>query len=78
VGGSEGPAGRAGAEQSGPAGCPSEHLALKWGDINWAEDRMTVHAPKTEHHEGKESRLVPIFPEVRGPLLEVFEQAAEG
>jgi integrase len=58
--------------------CPSEHLALRWGDVDWEHNRITVHSPKTEHHEGKESRQLPIFPELRPYLLEVFEQAEEG
>ncbi len=58
--------------------CPSEHLGLRWGDINWAGSRFTVHSPKTEHHEGKSSRVVPLFPELRQYLDEVFEQAADG
>ena len=49
--------------------CPSEVLALKWDDVNWAENRMLVRSPKTEHHEGKESRLVPLFAELR-PYLD--------
>lgn len=49
--------------------CPSEHLALTWSDINWAEGRMLVRSAKTEHHEGKATRVVPIFPELR-PYLE--------
>jgi integrase len=44
---------------------PSEVMALRWSDIDWQRNRFTVHSPKTEHHEGKESRVVPIFPELR-------------
>ncbi len=58
--------------------CPSEHLGLRWGDIDWARGRMTIHSPKTEHHRGGESRVMPIFPEVREYLEEVFDQAAVG
>ncbi len=58
--------------------CPSEHLALRWGDIDWERGRMTVHSPKTERHEGKASRVVPIFPELRPQLEAVFDAAAEG
>jgi integrase len=32
---------------------PSEHFALRWGDVNWELGRLTVRSPKTEHHEGK-------------------------
>lgn len=58
--------------------CPSEHLALRWGDIDWAKNRMRVRSPKTEHHEGRESRLVPLFPELRPILEAAFDQATPG
>lgn len=50
--------------------CPSEHLSLTWGDVNWKLSRITVHSPKTAHHgDGHESRVMPLFPELR-PYLE--------
>jgi integrase len=58
--------------------CPSEHLALRWDEIYWDTARMLVHAPKTEHHIGKATRLVPIFPELRPYLDEAWERAEEG
>jgi integrase len=58
--------------------CPSEHLELRWGDINWELKRMTIHSPKTEHHEGKAERIIPVFPEVLTYLEEAFEEAAPG
>jgi integrase len=58
--------------------CPSEHLALKWTDVNWETDRFRVTSPKTAHHEGKGERLVPIFPELRPYLEEAFDLAPEG
>jgi len=39
---------------------------------------MTVRSKKTEHHEGKASRKVPIFPELRPFLEEAWEQAQSG
>ena len=39
---------------------------------------MTVRSPKTEHHAGRESRQVPIFPELLPHLEEAFELADEG
>ena len=39
---------------------------------------MTVRSKKTEHHEGKASREVPIFPELRSFLEEAWEQAQTG
>jgi len=56
--------------------CPSEHLALRLIDIDWERDRLTVHSPKTKKYEGKESRVVPIFPELK-PYLEAVWFAAE-
>jgi integrase len=58
--------------------CPSEHLALTWADIDWERNRMTVRSPKKEHHEGKESRVVPIFPELLPHLEAAYDEAEEG
>ena len=57
--------------------CPSEHLALKWGDIDFAKGRMTVRSPKTAHHKGKEQREIPLFPELREYLEDSRELAGE-
>ncbi len=57
---------------------PSESLLLRWSDINWEHNRMTVRSPKTEHHEGKGERAVPIFPELLPYLRDVFEAAEPG
>ncbi len=57
---------------------PSEALSLKWEHINWERGEILVPSPKTEHHEGRESRLVPLFPELRPLLQEAFEQAEPG
>src|SRR5690606_26520082 len=56
--------------------CPSEHLALTWADINWADGRMRVRSAKTEHHDGKGERWIPLFPELR-PYLEAVWDATE-
>ncbi|MBX9792234.1 MAG: tyrosine-type recombinase/integrase [Pirellulales bacterium] len=38
---------------------------------------MTVPSPKTEHHEGKATRQIPLFPELRQYLEEVLAVAKE-
>ena len=58
--------------------CPSEVLGLRWQDIDWHRQRFTVRSPKTEHHEGKASRVVPIFPELAPYLADAFELAKPG
>jgi integrase len=58
--------------------CPSEHLRLRWSDIDWARGRMTIHSPKTEHHKGKAKRTIPIFPELRCYLEAVWDEATPG
>jgi hypothetical protein len=55
---------------------PSESLSLTWQDIEWEKNRVTVHSPKTEHHEGKATRVIPLFPELR-PYLEEARYRAE-
>lgn len=55
--------------------CPSEHLELRWGDVNWAAGRMTVRSPKTEHHgDANASRVIPIFAELRPYLQAVWDE----
>ncbi len=57
---------------------PSETLLLRWGDVDWERGRMIVTSPKTAHHEGKGSRVVPLFPELRPHLEAAFDQAEPG
>ena len=57
---------------------PSEPMALRWGDVDWESNRLTVRSPKTEHHEGRASRVIPIFPELRPHLEAAFDAATEG
>jgi integrase len=58
--------------------CPSEHLSLRWDAIDWQRARMRVRSPKTEHHQGGESRMVPIFPELLPFLEDALELAEPG
>ena len=57
---------------------PSETLLLRWVDVDWERGRLLIRSPKTEHHEGKDSRFVPIFPELRPYLETAWDAAAEG
>jgi integrase len=45
--------------------CPSEVLTLKWSDVDFTIGKMTITAPKNQHHEGGGIRICPLFPEVR-------------
>lgn len=56
--------------------CPSEVLELKWEHIRWDENRIIVPSPKTEHHQGGETRSVPLFPELL-PFLEEGRRMAK-
>jgi integrase len=58
--------------------CPSEVLSLRWQDIDWKRERITVQSPKTAHHEGKAERVIPLFPELYEHLQTSFERAPEG
>jgi len=57
---------------------PSETLALTWADVDWERGRIRVPSPKTEHIEGKDCRIVPLFAELRKPLLDVFAEPSDG
>jgi len=58
---------------------PSEAFLLRWQDVLWSENRFVVHSPKTEHHVGKATRLVPIFAELK-PYFETlfFDPSTDG
>ncbi len=58
--------------------CPSEILNLTWADVDWEKGRFTVHASKTEHHDGAGVRIVPLFPELLPYLQERFDEAEPG
>ena len=58
--------------------CPSEHLSLTWDDIDWDAGKIRVPSPKTKHHEGGDCRYIPIFPELKPHLDEVYDQAEDG
>ena len=58
--------------------CPSEVLSLKWENVDFASGRMTVTSPNTEHLEGREYRVVPIFARLRQHLEDAHELAAPG
>lgn len=58
--------------------CPSEILALRWGDVNWERGRLTGRSVKTEGHEGHAAQVVPITPELRPILQDLFDRAEVG
>ncbi len=58
--------------------CPSEIVALRWGDVNWERGRLMVRSPKTAGHEGHAVRVVPIAPELRPILQDLFDHAEVG
>jgi hypothetical protein len=55
---------------------PSETLSLRWEDIDWEMNRMSIPEPKVEHHEGRGIRSCPIFPELRPTVTRASEPAA--
>src|SRR5690606_20279019 len=57
--------------------CPSEHLALRWIDVDWENKQLTIRSPKTEFYDGQDSRVIPMFPELRPYLDDVWKLAKE-
>ncbi len=57
---------------------PSETFALTWADVDWEHNRIRVPSPKTACHAGRESRMLPLFPELRPHLEAVFDEAEPG
>jgi integrase len=58
--------------------CPSEVLSLEWRHVDWECGRLTVPSPKTDRYDGKESRTIPLFADLRPFLEEAFELAEPG
>lgn len=57
---------------------PSESMTLQWSDVDWDHERITIRAPKLEHHPGGGIRVIPLFPELRPHLDAVWELAEPG
>lgn len=57
--------------------CPSETLALRWGDVLWDQQRILITCKKTRK-QGKTQRIIPMFPELKGLLLQAFNEAEPG
>ena len=46
--------------------------------VDWDQSRGTVRRPVPEYYVGSESRVVPLFPELRPHLKLCFDQARPG
>ncbi|MBI2478597.1 MAG: site-specific integrase [Planctomycetia bacterium] len=57
--------------------CPSELVGLRLTDADWEAGRIRVTSPKTKRH-GKGERIIPLFPELRPYLEDVWHDAPEG
>ncbi len=56
---------------------PSEPFSLRIADIDWARNQIRITCAKTETH-WKTERSIAIFPEIRGPLMDVVETLSKG
>jgi integrase len=56
---------------------PSELVKLRWQDILWGENKIIIHSPKTAH-QGKPTRIIPLFPELKPLLEQAYDAAPEG
>ena len=54
-----------------PVRVPSEIREFTWDDVDWDNNQILIHSPKTRRI-GKSARLVPIFPDVRKCLEELM------
>lgn len=58
--------------------CRVELIALLDRDVDFENNRFTVHASKTERHVDTGIRTVPMFPELRPLFQDAFDNAKEG
>lgn len=57
---------------------PSETLALRWSDIDWANNLITVRCPKLERLERHATRTIPLFAEIQPVLLRAHAESPTG
>jgi len=57
---------------------PSETLALRWSDIDWANNLITVRCPKLERLERHATRTIPLFAELQPILLRAHGESPTG
>ncbi len=55
----------------------SEPRELTWDCVAWERKRLRVPSPKTSRY-GQEFRVIPIFPELAGPLADALDRAVPG
>ena len=55
-----------------------EPLQLTWDCVNWEKKRLLVPSPKTSRYEGRESRILPLFPILERELSASWEEVPEG
>ena len=56
----------------------NEALRATWRDVDFERGRLLVHSSKTERYKGRESRVVPLFPELREELEALWDETPEG
>ncbi len=61
----------------GGARVPSEPLSITWAHVDYEKSRLTVPSPKTAHHPGGGSRVIPLFPELRQAFDEALSAAGD-
>ena len=55
-----------------------EAMNLRWSNIDWKRSRLTVIGTDDWQVKDKDSRTVPLGPELRASLLQAFERAEKG
>lgn len=54
---------------------PGEAIAAEWSGVDWKNNLFTFRSPKTERHEGKEQRTIPLFPRLKAALETAYKAA---
>ncbi len=52
-----------------------EPLLIKWNHVDWERKRIVVPSPKTSRYEGREERVIPMFPSIEKELEESRKNA---
>ena len=53
-------------------------LRVEWRDVDFVGRRLLIHSPKTERYRGRESRVIPLFPQLYTELETLWNETPEG
>lgn len=55
-----------------------EAFILNWSDVDFKQGKILVHSPKTERFRDHDTRIIPLFPQLRAELKLAYKRGKSG